>query len=189
MTTQQEQQATALMIRAQDGDAVAYAALLTVLAATARQYARNRLGDVPWLDDVAQETLLTIHAARRTYDPKRPFAPWFYAIVSSRMIDVLRKERRVSAREVATDVLPEPGDGLPAGAARAGSGVDPEHLQAALRALPPRQREIVSALKLKDESVKEVSARLGMSQSAVKVTAHRGYRALRRLLGGRHHEN
>ena len=108
MTSHQEQQATALIIRAQQGDTVAYAELLTLLAAAARQYARNRLGDVPWLDDVAQETLLTVHAARRTYDARRPFAPWFYAILSSRLIDVLRKEHRIRAREMATEVLPEP---------------------------------------------------------------------------------
>jgi len=183
MTSQQEEQATALIIRAQQGDSIAYAALLTLLAATARQYARNRLGNVPWLDDVAQETLLTVHAARRTYDPRRPFAPWFYAILSSRLIDVLRKERRVSAREVGSDVLPEPRRDGPS-REDAGS-VDADEMKAALRALPERQREIVSALKLRDESVKEVSERLGMSESAVKVTAHRGYRKLRRLLGGR----
>jgi RNA polymerase sigma-70 factor, ECF subfamily len=184
MTSQQEQQATALIVRAQQGDGVAYAELLTMLASTARQYARNRLGDVPWLDDVAQETLLTIHAARRTYDPARPFAPWFYAILSSRMIDVLRKERRVSARELATDVLPEP-PSHPASARDGSDVVDPEHVRAALKALPDRQREVVSALKLRDESVREISERLGMSQSAVKVTAHRGYKALRRLLGSK----
>lgn len=184
MTSQQEQQATSLIVRAQQGDSVAYADLLRMLAATARQYTRNRVGDVPWLDDVAQETLLTVHAARRTYDSSRPFAPWFYAILSSRMIDVLRKERRVSAREFGTDVLPEP-------AARPQSGheesdaVDPGTIKAALESLPDRQREVVSALKLRDESVKEISERLGMSQSAVKVTAHRGYKALRRLLGGK----
>ena len=81
MTSQQEEQATALIIRAQQGDSIAYAALLTLLAATARQYARNRLGNVPWIDDVAQETLVTVHTARRTYNPRRPFAPWFYAIL------------------------------------------------------------------------------------------------------------
>jgi RNA polymerase sigma-70 factor (ECF subfamily) len=183
MTSHQEQQATALIIRAQQGDTVAYAELLTLLAAAARQYARNRLGDVPWLDDVAQETLLTVHAARRTYDSRRPFAPWFYAILSSRLIDVLRKEQRVRAREVATEVLPEPRR-VRLERKYAGEG-DPGRLDAALETLPPRQREIVTALKLRDESVKEVSQRLGMTESAVKVTAHRGYRALRRLLGKR----
>ena len=184
MTAGQEQEATALMIRAQQGDAVAYATLLTVLASTARQYVRNRVGDVAWLDDVAQETLITIHKARRTYDSRRPFAPWFYAILSSRMIDVLRKEKRVGAREIGTDAIPE--GSVEAPPARGGSAaVDPQVLKTALEALPDRQREIVTALKLNDESVKDVSERLGMSQSAVKVTAHRGYKALRRFLGGK----
>jgi RNA polymerase sigma-70 factor (ECF subfamily) len=184
MTPQQEQRAAALMIDTQRGDAAAYAELLTLLASTARQYTRNRLGDVPWLDDVAQEVLLTVHKARSTYDSRRPFAPWFYAILSHRMIDGLRRERRVSAREVGGDVLPEP-------VTQTGSRPDGVHnvdvgaLRSALDALPPRQREVVIALKLRDESVKEVSERLGMSVSSVKVTAHRGYRALRRLLGNR----
>ena len=184
MTAQQEQHATALMIRAQDGDGQAYAALLTMLSATARQYARNRLGEVAWLDDVMQETLLTIHAARQTYDPHRPFAPWFYAILSSRMIDVLRKQKRVHAREFGTDALPEPSS-RSTHVQDAPDALDTRRLEAALNALPDRQREIVSALKLRDESVKEVSERLGMTPSAVKVAAHRGYKALRRLLGGK----
>lgn len=181
MTAQQEQDATALMIRAQDGDGQAYAALLTMLSSTARQYARNRLGEVAWLDDVMQETLLTIHAARRTYDRRRPFAPWFYAILSSRMIDVLRKQKRVSTREFATDTLPEPSSG--ARSSDAAEAIDARRLHAALDALPDRQRAIVRALKLEDRSVKDVSQQLGMTPSAVKVAAHRGYKALRRLLG------
>jgi RNA polymerase sigma-70 factor (ECF subfamily) len=184
MTSEQERQATALMIRAQQGDANAYAELLTQLASVARRYARNRLGDVPWLDDVAQETLLTIHSARRTYDPARPFAPWFYAILSSRMIDVLRKERRVSAREIGADVVPEHVSGREA-APDASDPAEMDRVRAALDALPGRQREIVSALTLQEQSVREVSQRLNMTESAVKVTAHRGYRALRRLLGKR----
>lgn len=184
MTPEQERRATALMISAQQGDTIAYAELLTLLAATARQYARNRLGDVLWLDDVAQETLVTVDRARRTYDARRPFAPWFYAILNNRMIDVLRRERRFSTREVGADSLPEV-------VSAAGSGrdwiadVDAGQIQAALDALPARQREVVRALKLRDESVKEVSERLGVSPSAVRVTAHRAYRALRRLLGNR----
>ena len=184
MTPQQEQRAAALMVETQRGDAAAYADLLTLLAAASRQYARNRVGNVPWLDDVAQETLLTVHKALRTYDPARPFAPWFYAILSSRMIDVLRKERRVQAREMGTDVLPEPAAQPGAGPDRS-DRADAGQVRAALDALPARQREIVSGLKLHDESIKELSARLGMTESAVKVTAHRGYRALRRLLGSR----
>jgi RNA polymerase sigma-70 factor (ECF subfamily) len=177
MTPNQEQTAARLIVLAQNGDGDAYAELLTLLSGIARQFARNRLGDVPWLDDVAQETLVTIHKARHTYDARRPFAPWFYAILASRMIDVLRRERRVAARETGTDVLPDRVETTRA------SELDVARVAKALSALPRRQREIVVGLKFHDESVKTLSARTGMSESAVKVTAHRAYRALRRLLG------
>lgn len=169
---------------AQRGDQRAYASLLVLLTGVTRQFARGRLGAVVWIDDVVQETLLAIHGARQTYDPARPFGPWFYAIASSRMIDVIRRERRVASRQVATDVLPEP---VAHGADRDDIDVDAVH--AALASLPPRQREVIERLKFRDESVREVSSGLGMSESAVKVTAHRGYRALRRLLGGTRRED
>ena len=47
-----------------------------------------------------------------------------------------------------------------------------------------RQRQVIEGLKFQDRSVKEMAGMMNMSESAVKVTAHRGYRALRRLLGG-----
>jgi RNA polymerase sigma factor (sigma-70 family) len=179
MTSQQEETAARLMARSQHGDGAAYSELLTLLARVARQYARSRAGDVPWVDDVAQDTLLTVHRVRHTYDIARPFAPWFYAIASSRLVDVIRRERRISARELGADALPEPAQApAPEGAANL------DRVTAALRRLPARQREIVHSLKIREESVKTVSRRLGMSESAVKVAAHRGYRALRRLLGG-----
>ncbi len=181
MSPEQEQQAKGLMIRAQKGDAESYEVLLTLLAAAARQFARRRVGDVAWVEDVAQEILISVHAARHTYDGRRPFSPWFYAIVSNRLVDQVRKQRRVAAREVATAALPD----LPGPTRPSSTAFDAASVGAALDLLPPRQREVVSALKLHDESVKEISVRLGMTPSAVKVTAHRGYRALRRLLGGR----
>ena len=107
MTAEQEHQSAGLMRLAQAGDQAAYASLLVLLTSTTRQFARARLGAVPWIDDVVQETLLAVHRARQTYDPARPFAPWFYAVASSRMIDVIRRERRVTSREIPSDVLPE----------------------------------------------------------------------------------
>ena len=35
------------------------------------------------VDDVVQDVLLTIHRARATYDPSRPFLPWLRAIASA----------------------------------------------------------------------------------------------------------
>jgi len=171
---------------AQEGDQVAYASLLVQLTSATRQFANRRVGAVPWVDDIVQETLLTVHNARQTYDARRPFAPWFYAIAFNRMVDVIRRERRVGSREIGADELPEQGT---AGPRPAHQDVDTEAVRAALAALPARQRDIIESLKFRDQSVREISARTGMSESAVKVAAHRGYRILKRvLLGGKHED-
>lgn len=182
VTEQQERESATLMLRAQAGDQTAYASLLVQLTATCRKFARRRLGDVPWIDDVVQETLIAVDRARHTYDPARPFGPWFYAIASNRLIDVLRRERRVTAREIATDTLPDARlsrDEAPR------NDIDVDALHAAVSSLPQRQREVIERLKFGDESVRDVAGRLNMTESAVKVTAHRGYRMLKRLLGER----
>jgi RNA polymerase sigma-70 factor, ECF subfamily len=170
---------------AQAGDQLAYASLLALLTSAARRFAHARLGAVPWIDDVVQETLLAVHRARHTYDPQRPFAPWFYAIAINRLIDGVRRERRVASREIASDLLPERSNTE----AAAQDHIDVEAIRAAVAALPPRQREVIEALKFRDQSVREVAGRLQMSESAVKVTAHRGYRLLKRVLGGRTRED
>jgi RNA polymerase sigma factor (sigma-70 family) len=179
MTPEQERQAAVWMRLAQAGDQEAYASLLAMLTSVTRKFARNRLGDVPWIDDVVQETLMTVHRARATYDGHRPFAPWFYAIASSRLVDVLRRERRTSGRELPVDPAFDPPAPAPAA-----DHVDVGAIQAALKSLPARQREVIERLKFRDESVKDIAAGMQMTTSTVKVTAHRGYQRLRTLLGG-----
>jgi RNA polymerase sigma-70 factor, ECF subfamily len=168
------------MLRAQQGEDEAYAELLVLLTAATRSYVRSRLGRlVPWIDDAVQETLVAVHHARHTFDGRRPFAPWFYAIARNRFVDVLRREQRVRQHELSGAVWPELPSATDDGTAR----VDMEAVQQALASLPARQREIVEAIKLRDESVRDIAARLDMTMTSVKVTAHRGYRTLRRLLG------
>lgn len=181
VTRSQESQAADLMRLAQQGEEEAYAELLVLLTAAARSYVRSRIRTpVPWIDDAVQETLVAVHHARHTFDHRRPFAPWFYAIARNRFVDVLRREQRVRLHEIAGDAWPEPGGAADDGA----SLVDMDAVRRALASLPSRQREVVESIKLRDESVRDIAARLDMTMTSVKVTAHRGYRALRRLLGG-----
>ena len=77
----------------------------------------------------------------------------------------------------------------PIGAGAAHDDIDVEAIRAAVAALPERQREVIEALKFGDQSVREVAGRLNMSESAVKVTAHRGYQLLKRVLGGQRRED
>jgi RNA polymerase sigma-70 factor (ECF subfamily) len=179
VTPDQERDATKLMELAQHGDREAYASVLVLAAAAVKRMVKHKWGNVVWADDAVQETLISVHRARHTFDPSRPFAPWLYAIAHNRIIDVARRERRIGDRELGTDVLPEPAVTAPDAAAR----IDPDRVRAALASLPDRQRDVIVGMKFGDESVRDIGARLKMSNSAVKATAHRGYKVLRRLLG------
>jgi RNA polymerase sigma-70 factor (ECF subfamily) len=177
VTGEQEIELGRLMVQAQNGDRAAYEQLLRQVAALAAGYVRRRLGDVPWADDVVQESLIALHRARHTYDRARPFVPWLYAIIQNRLLDALRVQRRRILRELDPDRGPEPWRPPPQ---------DREALARDVRRvvamLPERQRRVIELLKLEELSVREVAARLGMSEANVKVTAHRGYRALRRKI-------
>jgi RNA polymerase sigma-70 factor (ECF subfamily) len=169
------------MVLAQQGDQRAYEELLQLLARDARGFVGRRVGWTDWVEDVVQEVLMTVHRARHTYDGARAFAPWFYAIVNSRLIDALRARRRRAGREVVDDdALARQAAPLPA----AGGGEMSEELARAVSNLPRVQREVVSLLKYDDLSVREVAGRLGMSEAAVKATAHRGYKVLRKTVRG-----
>lgn len=165
------------MVAAQGGDSQSYETLLTRVAGLVQAFVRKRAGDTSWCDDVVQESLLAVHRARHTYDPTRPFAPWLYAIVQNRFIDALRRQRRRLLRELQSDAALEFAD-------RAPQERDAllRDVRRAVSALPDNQRRVIELLKFEDLSVREVAVRLGMSESNVKVTAHRGYRALRRQI-------
>ena len=147
MTPEQEQQASKLMIRAQAGDRQVYEDLLRALTLVARGFVGRRVGWAEWTEDVVQEGLLTVHRARQTYDQSRPFAPWFYAILNSRLIDALRDHRRVRTRELVDEE---------ALGRQAAAGPDNrsdalrETLARAVSRLPRVQREVVSLLKYED---------------------------------------
>src|SRR3546814_9561090 len=49
----------------------------------------------------------SLHVARATYDPQRPFLPWLMAIARNRMADGARCHARRSRREIAVERLPE----------------------------------------------------------------------------------
>lgn len=182
MTPDSDECASRLLAAAQDGDAAAYDALLRLLAGRARVFVGKRTGWAHWGEDVVQDILLAVHRARHTYDPVRPLGPWFHAIASARLIDAIRARRRLAGREVVdADVVEQHA----AAAAEPGQPVMSRALALAVASLPRVQREVVSLLKFEDLSVREVADRLGMSESAVKTTAHRGYARLRSKVKGR----
>jgi len=162
------------MAQAQAGDRDAYRDLLEDLAPLLEAFLRGHGADAHDLDDLRQETLITVHRARHTYDPSRPLEPWLFAIARSVAIDHHRRQARRRAREVAVEALPEVAAADLAGAE--------QQLAEALAALPAAQREAFELLQVEGLSSVEASRRAGTTPGALKVRAHRAYRALRALL-------
>lgn len=167
---------TAWMAAAQAGDQHAYRQLLEAIQPLVARYVRRRVRADATVEDVCQDVLLTVHRVRHTYEPGRPFEPWLYAIARSRVIDHLRRERRISASEVLMDALPEVG--------AVGSETTAEAALDVLGRLPATQREAFVMLKIEGLSTEEAAKRAGITVSALKVRAHRAYVTIKRAFAG-----
>jgi RNA polymerase sigma-70 factor (ECF subfamily) len=93
-------------------------------------------------------------------------------------INAARDHLRRHRREEPTDTLPDaPADPTPL--------PDPgltRTVEAALAQLPENQREAIVLHRFEGFSFKQIAEMLGVTETAVKVRAHRGYERLRTLL-------
>jgi RNA polymerase sigma-70 factor (ECF subfamily) len=163
------------MALAQGGDHEAYRALLDDLIPVLRAFLRRRVPNVSEVDDIVQDVLLAVHRARHTWDPTRPLEPWLFAIARNVAIDHARRTLSRAGWEVAVEEPPDAPGAVDAPFA--------PRLDAALEKLPRAQREAFRMLKLDGLSVEEAAERAGTTPGALKVRAHRAYKALRSLLG------
>lgn len=160
------------MIRGLAGDSAAHGELLSILSRYLRGYFSRRLGPgAADLEDLVQDTLLAIHLKRESYDAGQPFTPWAYAVARYKLIDHFRRcgVRKAVPIEDAGDLF---------AAETADEGVARRDLDRLLDSLPARQRQVMVDVKLTGHSVEEAAQRSGMSISAVKVSIHRGLKAL-----------
>lgn len=171
----------ALMQAGLDGDGMAHRALLERLSKHLRAYFKGqlvRIGQGPVeAEDLMQEVLMAVHTRRHSYDRSQLFTPWVYGIARYKLVDYLRRSGapvRDVPLEDAAELLAH--DDL----AGVESGIDLEKL---MRRISPKARQAIQLVKLDGLSVSEAAARSGMSEAAVKVSVHRGLKALARLVG------
>ena len=158
---------------AQQGDPQAYAALLGAARQWLLRYFRRRV--LPHeLDDLVQDTLLSLHRKLASYEPERPFMPWLAVIARYRFVDHLRLVyRRAEDQGVDADIAVESEE--EAIAARIS-------LERLFEALPAAQSRAIELVRIEGLSISEASASTGQSESLVKVNIHRGLKRLAELI-------
>lgn len=171
-----------LLAAAQAGDKAAYTAFLKEAATFIRVIARRYHRDTGAVEDIVQETLLSVHRVRHTYEPGRAVEPWVAAIARARAIDALRaRQRRAAVEAEAPALMTDIAD--------TAAGADAHHetqaeVAAALAALPSGQRAAVRMLKIEELSLAEAAERSGQSVPALKSLLHRAMLTLRSKGGG-----
>lgn len=162
------------------GDDDAFAALFARYGGRVLARMRRAVGEAA-ARDLTQQTFLQLHRARNDFREDAALRPWLLTIARNVLRDHLRRVRR------RPDELPLLLD--PSGTDRA---TDSAEARAAVReavaGLPESQRVVVRRQWLEHRSHTDIARELGISRGAVKVRAHRAYRALRRVLGAQGYE-
>jgi RNA polymerase sigma-70 factor (ECF subfamily) len=169
-----EERLRTLFVAGLAGDASQYSAFLSELTRHLRGFLRKRIPQLhDDVEDLVQEILLAVHNARHTYRPDEPLTAWVHAIARYKLMDFFRtRARRESLHtpldehdDIFAEIDDEPAD------ARRDIGKLLDHL-------PDKQRLSIVHVKLQGLSVAEASRLTGLSESAVKVSIHRGLKAL-----------
>jgi len=172
-----EDQLRAWMIGGLDGDAAAHASLLRALVPLLRSFYRRRMSAGPDdIEDLVQETLIAVHTRRGTYDRDRVFAAWLFAIARYKMIDQFRRNRRTVPIEGLEDMLVAEGFEE--------SSIARMDIGDLLATLPAKQAGAIRATRIDGASVAEAANAAGIGESDVKVSVHRGLKALAARIAG-----
>lgn len=160
------------------GEAAAFRALFDRLGPGLHQMARRHTRSDDEAREIVQGTFLRLHAARNDFRDGARLRPWVTTIA----MNLVREHWRRSRRRPTAPLEHEPeGDG-----ADARESLERERraeaVRCALRALPESQREVVELHWFQELPFADVARIVGSSEGAVRVRAHRAYRALEALL-------
>ena len=158
------------------GDEKAYGDFLQRAACLVRSFVCRKIvqgGIDP--EDIVQETLLAIHMKCHTWRQDAPVAPWLYAIAKYKLIDAFRQRGRRVEIEI--------GEIAETFAVPTSETVSNREINHALAMLAPGQRSVVAAISVDGRSISETAKWLGMTETAVRVSLHRGLTAINGRLG------
>lgn len=169
----------ALLVAYSNGDTRSARALTERLAPRVLAHATRLLGDRAEAEDVTQEALMRLwRIAPDWRQGEAKVTTWLYRVTANLCTDRQRK----SGRQVHLDAAGDPPDPAPDAVAAMTGAARAAALEAALQALPERQREAVVLRHIEGLSNPEIAAIMDIGVEAVESLTARGKRRLADLL-------
>lgn len=165
-----------LLLRAQKGNADAFAQLYRANVQAIYRYIYHRVNDVHLAEDLTGDVFTRALKSMATYrDQGKPFVAWLYRIAHARVIDYYRMTNR---RPVESDVEAEP---IPVNA-NMDEGIlrrqTAKALREAIGTLTDEQQQVVILRFIEGQSIETVADMMGKNANAIKALQHRALRTL-----------
>lgn len=180
----------ALMLAYAGGEAMAFTSLYERHRSGLYGFLHRQSPRAAWVDDLFQETWMSVVKARADYRPTAAFRTWLYGIARNKLIDRVRlHEPSLLADFAAADDDGDPmahvaDDGQFDPADAAASRQTAAMLDAALRALPANQREAFLLREQVGMSISEIAALTGVSTETAKSRLRYAVARLKTALAG-----
>lgn len=168
----------ALVAAAGAGDAGAFRSLVDRHLAGVVAVARRMLRDEAEAEDVAQEAMLRLWRSADGLEIGAPgLRPWLRRVVSNLCVDRMRTGKRL----VVVDEVPEQAEPATQHSEMEAQDAS-QRVEAALKALPDRQRTALTLFHYEGLSQIEIAQAMGISDEAVESLLARARRALKAAL-------
>lgn len=170
-----------LVARVQRGDREAFDWLARRYAKRAFAVANRLLQNAADAEDVVQDSFIATVNAIDSFDPGRPFGPWFMRIVVNKRLTALRS-RAAEATHVRGSGLLE-GDAVAESTESLHERAEiRDRFRAALQLLPQRQQLIVQLADVEGFTSAEIAGQLAIPSGTVRWLLHQARETLREAL-------
>ncbi len=167
-----------LVARVQRGDADAFDRLARRYAKRAFAVANRMLQNSADAEDVVQDSFIAAVNAIDSFDPGRPFGPWFMRIVVNKSLTAIRSRAAEAKHLRGSELMENYAVAVSSEALRERAEIR-DRFQAALQLLPQRQQLIVQLADVEGFTSAEIATELEIPSGTVRWLLHQARETLR----------